>query len=160
MTESSCTNHAADHALVLQRFIAAPPAMLYRAWTDPQWLVKWFAPLPWTVARAELDVRPGGSSLVVMRSPEGEESPNHGVYLDVVPGRRLVLTDAYVKAWEPSNKAFCTISLDFDAAAGGTQYTARVLHWNAADRDAHEAMGFHPGWGQCTDQLAALVAAR
>ena len=56
-------------------------------------------PRPWTVTAAELDVRPGGSSLVVMRSPDGQEFPNRGVYLEVQPGRRLVLTDAYTEAW-------------------------------------------------------------
>jgi uncharacterized protein YndB with AHSA1/START domain len=40
---------------------------------------------------------------------------------------------------------------------GKTKYTARVLHWTVADREAHEKMGFHQGWGQCADQLVALV---
>ena len=56
----------------------------------------WFVPRPWSIARVDNDVRPGGSSLVVMRDPEGNEYPNHGVYLDIVPGRRIVATDAYV----------------------------------------------------------------
>ncbi len=41
---------------------------------------------------------------------------------------------------------------------GKTNYTARVRHWSVADREAREKMGFHQGWGQCADQLAALVA--
>ena len=52
-----------------------------------------FAPLPWTTPRAELDVRPGGANMIVMRNPEGEEFPNHGVYLEVVRNKRLVFTD-------------------------------------------------------------------
>jgi uncharacterized protein YndB with AHSA1/START domain len=70
--------------LVLVRLIDAPPEKVYRAWTDPALLKQWFTPKPWTVASAELDVRPGGANLIVMRSPEGEEFPNRGVYLEVV----------------------------------------------------------------------------
>ena len=44
-----------------------------------------------------------------------------------------------------------------DAGPGKTKYTARARHWTAADREAHEKMGFHEGWGQCLDQLVALV---
>src|SRR5262245_37006873 len=99
---------ASDRELVLTRLIAAPRAKLYRAWTEPALLVQWFAPLPWTTPLAELDVRPGGSSLVVMRGPDGMEFPNRGVFLEVVENERLVFTDAYVRAWEPSEKPFMT----------------------------------------------------
>lgn len=147
-----------DRELVLSRLIHAPRAKVYRAWTEPALLTQWFAPRPWTVPRAELDVRPGGTNLVVMRAPDGNEFPNHGVYLEVIPNERLVLTDAYTAAWEPSSKPFMTVVLTFADESGGTRYTARVLHWTVADREAHEKMGFHEGWGRCTDQLAALVA--
>ena len=147
-----------DRDLMLTRLIAVSPEKLYRCWTEPALLVQWFAPLPWTTARAELDVRPGGASLVVMRSPEGQEMPNPGVFLDVVPNRRLVLTDAFVRAWEPSAKPFMTVELSFAPEGNGTSYTALVHHWTVEDREAHEKMGFHAGWGQCTDQLAALAA--
>ncbi len=148
---------AADRDLVLTRLIDAPPEAVYRAWTDPGLLVKWFAPLPYTTTVAELDVRPGGASLVVMRGPDGTDMPNRGVYLEVVPNRRLVSTDAYTSAWEPSDKPFMTVILTFEPEAGKTRYTARVRHWTLADKEAHEQMGFHQGWGICTDQLEALV---
>lgn len=149
---------SADRELVLTRIIDAPREKLFRAWTDPALLVQWFAPLPWTTPRAELDVRPGGASLVVMRGPDGNEFPNHGVYLEVVPNERLVFTDAYSKAWEPSSKPFMTVVLTFEDEGGKTRYTARVLHWTVADRETHEKMGFHEGWGRCTDQLATVAA--
>jgi len=75
-----------------------------------------------------------------------------------VPAKRLVFTDAYTHAWAPSDKPFMTVVLTFEEAEGKTAYTARVQHWTVADREAHEQMGFHKGWGQATDQLAALVA--
>ena len=148
----------ASRTLTLERRIDAPPQRVWRAWTEPELLKVWFTPRPWTVSRAELDVRPGGSNLVVMCSPEGEEFPNRGVYLDVVPGRRLVMSDAYVSAWEPSEKPFMTATIDFLPDGGGTLYRARVTHWSEADRTSHEKMGFHEGWGAATDQLVALVA--
>ena len=149
---------SSDRELVLTRLIDAPREAVFRAWTDPDLLKRWFAPRPYTTPVAELDVRPGGASLVVMRSPEGREILNRGVYLDVVENERLIFTDAYTQAWEPSPKPFMTVILTFEDEGGRTRYTARVRHWTAADREAHEAMGFHEGWGRCADQLAALVA--
>ena len=113
---------------------------------------------PGEIVVVELDVRPGGANFFVMRSPGGEDMPNRGVYLEVVENERLVFTDAYTKAWEPSEKPFMTVILTFADEGGKTRYTARVLHWTVADRETHEQMGFHKGWGQCADQLTALVA--
>ena len=147
-----------DRELVLTRLIEAPRAKLFRCWTEPELMKQWFVPAPWTLARAEIDLRPGGSSLVVMRDPEGNEYPNPGIYLDVVKDEKLVFTDAYVSAWQPSEKPFMTAIVTFEDEAGKTRYTARALHWTAEDRKTHEEMGFHEGWGQCADQLAALAA--
>ena len=158
MTTHKTTTSTEGRDLVLTRVIDAPREKVYRAWTDPTLLKQWFAPLPWTTPQAELDVRAGGSSLVVMRGPDGGEFPCPGVYLDVVPNERLVFTDAYTKAWEPSEKPFMTVILTFENDGGKTKYTARVKHWTIADREAHEKMGFHQGWAQCTEQLASLVA--
>ena len=147
-----------DRDLVLTRIIDAPPEKVYRAWTEPELLKQWFAPLPYTTSAVEIDVRAGGSSMIVMRSPEGVDMPNPGVYLEVVPNERIVATDAYTSAWEPSAKPFMTLILTFENQDGKTKYTAVARHWTVADREAHEKMGFHVGWGICTDQLAALVA--
>jgi uncharacterized protein YndB with AHSA1/START domain len=152
------TDNIKDRELVLTRLIDAPPAKVYRAWTEPELLKQWFAPLPFTTPVVEIDVRPGGANLFVMRDPQGNEYPNHGVYLEVIPNRKLVFTDAYTHAWQPSEKPFMTGILTFEDEGGKTRYTARVLHWTVADRETHEKMGFHAGWGRCTDQLAALVA--
>jgi len=157
MTFKANAATTSERELVLNRVIHAPREKLFRAWTQPELLKQWFAPLPWTTPHAELDVRPGGSSLVVMRDPDGNEMPSRGVYLEVVENERIVFTDAYTNAWEPSEKPFMTVILTFEDDDGKTRYTARVRHWTVADREAHEKMGFHQGWGQCADQLAALV---
>ena len=149
----------ADRELVLSRFIDAPPDKVYRAWTEPELLKQWFAPAPFTTPVAELDVRPGGASLIVMRSPDGQDMPNRGVFLEAIPGRRLVFTDAFTDDWRPSETPFMTVILTFEAEGSGTRYVATVRHWKVEDRERHEAMGFHQGWGQCADQLEAVAKA-
>jgi uncharacterized protein YndB with AHSA1/START domain len=59
----------------------------------------------------------------------------------------LVIIDAYTKEWKPSEKPFMTVIAKFENEGGKTKCTARVLHWTVADREAHEEMGFHQGWG-------------
>jgi uncharacterized protein YndB with AHSA1/START domain len=149
----------AERELVLTRVLNAAPRNVYRCWTEPELMKQWFAPKPWTTPHAETDVRPGGANLVVMRGPDGNEFPNRGIYLEVVPNEKLVMTDAFVSGWEPSEKPFMTAILTFEETEGGkTRYTARVRHWSTADREAHEKMGFHEGWGLCTTQLETLAA--
>ncbi|MBC7367413.1 MAG: SRPBCC family protein [Undibacterium sp.] len=148
-----------DRELVLTRVLNASRQKIYQCWTDPKLITQWFTPPPFTTPFAETNVRGGGSSLITMRGPDGTDYPNRGVYLEVVPNERLVFTDAYVRAWEPSEKPFMTAILTFeDAGAGKTLYTARVRHWSVADCRAHEKMGFHDGWGVATTQLEALAS--
>lgn len=155
------TGHAektGDRELVLSMTLDAPRDKLWRCWTEPELLVQWFTPKPWSTVRADLDVRPGGSSMVVMRSPDGEEFPNPGVYLEVVPGEKLVMTDAYTSAWEPSGAPFMTAIVTFeDDGEGRTKYVARARHWTAEAREKHEKMGFHDGWTQAARQLEELA---
>lgn len=149
---------ATEHELSITRLIDAPPEKLFRAWTRPDLVAQWFAPRPWRVDAAAMDVRPGGRSRIVMRGPDGTESVAEGVYLEIVPDRRLVLTDAYIEAWRPAAHPFLTILVDFEPERDKTRYTARARHWTADDRMRHEQMGFHEGWATCADQLAELVA--
>ena len=147
-----------DRELVLNRLLKAPREKLFRCWTEPALLTQWFTPPPFQTIAADTDVRAGGASMIVMRGPDGTEYPNAGVYLEVVPNERLVFTDAFTRAWEPSEKPFMTAILTFeDAGNGQTHYSARVRHWSVADREAHEKMGFHAGWGVATTQLEALA---
>lgn len=158
MTQATTALPPHAHDLTLTRLIPATPDKLFRAWTEPELIKQWFVPKPWTIARAENDLRPGGQCLIVMRSPEGQEMPNPGVYLEVMPNRRLVFTDAFTAGWVPSEKPFMTGIISFNPEAGGTRYTAVVRHWTAEAKAQHEQMGFHQGWGVCTDQLAELVS--
>ena len=148
---------ADDRTLVLDRHLDAPRAALWRCWAEPALLTRWFTPAPWSTASAEFDLRPGGASLVVMRSPEGKEFPNRGVYLAVEPGRRLVFTDAFTEAWLPSEKPFFVAEVTFEDEGSGTRYRAVARHWTAEAREEHEKMGFHEGWNAAADQLEALA---
>jgi uncharacterized protein YndB with AHSA1/START domain len=152
------TPSADPRELVITRLIDVPRDKLFRCWTEPALIVQWFTPPPWKTIRAEMDVRPGGSSMVVMQGPDGTEIPNPGIYLEVVKNERLVFTDAYTSAWVPSAKPFFTGILTFEIEDGKTRYTARARHWTEDDAKAHEQMGFYVGWGIATDQLTALAA--
>jgi uncharacterized protein YndB with AHSA1/START domain len=152
------TETVGDRELRLTRLIDAPPAAVWKAWTEPELLKQWFAPLPYTTPEASFDLRPGGSNIIVMQAPDGTRMPNRGTFLEVIPNKKLVFTDAYTGDWTPrEGKPFMTVILTFEEEAGGTRYTARVLHWTAEDRETHEQMGFHQGWAICAEQLAALV---
>ena len=157
MTETAIRTARAGRDLSLTCHIAAAPALLFRAWSEPALLVQWFTPAPWRTASAEVDLRTGGVNTMVMQGPEGESFTHRGVYLEVVTGRRLVFTDAFTSAWQPSDKAFMLATIDFTPEDGGTRYSALVRHWSDEDCDRHEAMGFHAGWAKATEQLAALV---
>jgi uncharacterized protein YndB with AHSA1/START domain len=149
---------AAEHDLVLTRIIDAPREKLFRCWTEPELMKQWFVPRPWTIADVKPDRRTGGESYIVMRDPDGNEYPNSGVYLEVVPNEKIVFTDAYTKGWAPSEKPFFTGIVTFeDAGNGKTKYTAVARHWRAEDKEEHEKMGFHEGWGQTATQLEELA---
>ncbi len=147
-----------ERELVITRHIKASPANVYRCWTEPDLIVQWFCPKPWSIARADVDLRPGGHSRIVMRSPEGEEFPNDGVYLEVVPNRKLVFTDAFTEGWIPAGEPFMVGIVTFDDAGDGTtHYTARARHWTTDATERHKAMGFHEGWSKCAEQLEELA---
>lgn len=152
-------NHPVDpkRDLVLERVVDVPRELVWRAWTRPEDLKKWFAPLPWTTVECEIDLRPGGICRTVMRSPEGQDFPNVGCYLEIVENERLVFTDVLASGYRPSEKPFFTAVITFEPHEKGTKYTAIALHKDEADRKKHEDMGFHSGWGQCLDQLVALA---
>jgi uncharacterized protein YndB with AHSA1/START domain len=154
-----------ERDLVLERVVDVPPQAVWDAWTVPEQLVKWFTPAPWKTVACEIDLRPGGKFTSVMRSPEGEEFPNVGCYLEVVPGRRLVWTDTLEAGWRPAgapgeNCPFrFTAIIEIEPHGGGTRYRATVLHDDSESRRKHEEMGFHDGWGAAWEQLVAMVKA-
>lgn len=152
--------------LVLERTVDVPRELVWRAWTEPEHLKKWFTPVPWTTTECEIDLRPGGMFRTVMRSPEGEEYPGTSCYLEVVENEKLVWTTGLEPGYRPVPQApaardedlvFTAVILLEPHGTGGTKYTAIAMHRNEDDREKHEQLGFHEGWGQALDQLVALA---
>lgn len=144
--------------LVLERVVEVPPELVWKAWTEPEHLKRWFTPLPWTTVECEIDLRPGGIFRTVMRSPEGQDHPNIGCYLEVVPNRRLVWTDALEADFRPSREGAhlpfrFTACIELEPHGKGTKYRATALHRDADARRQHAEMGFEPGWGKALEQL-------
>lgn len=143
--------------LVLERVVDVPRELVWKAWTMPEHVAKWFTPKPWYISDCEIDLRPGGIFRTVMHSPEGEQSINLGCYLEVVPNERLVWTDALLPGYRPSHEPFLTAIITLESQAIGTKYTAMAMHRDEATRQKHEDMGFFDGWGTVLDQLRAYV---
>jgi uncharacterized protein YndB with AHSA1/START domain len=156
MTET-LTDRPDSRELVFDRLLAAPRAAVWRCWTEPDLLKQWFCPAPWRLAETEVDLRPGGAFNTTMRGPVGEEHHSDGIWLEVVPGRRLVFTDAYSAGWQPAAEPFFTGIVSFDDEGAGTRYAARARHWSGEACARHAEMGFHEGWGRAADQLEALA---
>ncbi len=163
MTENSFYSLNPKLDLVLERVVDVPRDLVWQAWTMPEHIKKWFTPAPWTTVDCEIDLRPGGLFRTVMRSPEGQEFPNVGCYLEIVENEKLVWTDALLPGYRPVLKAESGAGMLFTAVIlletheKGTKYTAIAMHKDEADKKNHEEMGFHDGWGKGLDQLVALV---
>ncbi len=149
------------------RIVDVPRSLVCRAWTEPELLKPWFCPLPWITIDCEIDLRPGGIFRTTMQSPEGQEFPNSGCYLEIIPQTKLVWTNALLPGFRPSLPAatcgsddanfMFTAMIELADHAGGTRYSATVIHADEAGCKKHAEMGFEGGWGKALDQLVALV---
>ncbi|HEY7987390.1 MAG TPA: SRPBCC family protein [Methylophilaceae bacterium] len=154
--------------LVFERIVDVPPDLVWTAWTTPEHLLKWFCPLPWKTVECELDLKPGGMFRTVMQSPEGQNFPNLGCYLEVVENERLTWTNALEPGFRPvtqpaqlpgleCSEFHFTATVILEKHGSGTKYTAIAKHSKNADKTAHEKLGFEQGWGAALDQLVAMV---
>lgn len=151
--------------LVLERVVDVAPELVWAAWTRPEHIVHWFTPAPWKTIDCEIDLRPGGRFYTVMQSPEGQDFPNVGCFLEIVENRKLVWTNALEQGFRPSKGAapgskecaeiIFTAVITLAPHGKGTKYTALAIHREEDGRMQHEEMGFHHGWGAALDQLVA-----
>lgn len=100
----------------------APRAVIWQCWTQPQHLKEFFVPKPHFVDSCDIDLRVGGRFNTVM-NVEGNSMSNEGVFLEIVPEKKLVFTDAYQEGWKPAADPFMTAIIDLADTDGGTFYT-------------------------------------
>ena len=142
-----------DTDLSFTRTLAAPRQLIWECWTRPEHIPHFFIPAPHKITTVDIDLRVGGR-FVTTFDVGGTEMQNHGVYLEIVPGEKLVFTDTYTEGWKPAPEPFMTaILLLSDADGGGTTYTAIARHRTPEARKSHEDMGFFEGWGTVATQL-------
>lgn len=139
--------------LVLDRLIDVPRELVWKCWTIPEHVSKWFTPKPWYISDCEIDLRPGGIFRTVMNGPDGEQSINYGCFLDIVPNERLIWTDALRPGYRPAESPFLTAVLLLKDEGPKTRYTAAAIHRDEDTRNRHEEMGFYDGWGTVLDQM-------
>ena len=148
--------------LVLERTLDAPIDLVWMAYTDPEHLKQWFAPKPYQITECELDLTPGGIFRIRMVGPDGFDTGHGtpGCVLEVEDQRKLTWTSALGPGYRPNEMGegcesfpFTAIVTFEDAGNGKTAYRAVAIHKDIADKEAHEKMGFHDGWGTVASQL-------
>jgi uncharacterized protein YndB with AHSA1/START domain len=146
--------------VVLERFIDAPKHLVWAALTKPEHLKEWYMPKTWgRVARAEMDVRPGGIFSIDIAGPDGKDFPNVGCFLDVIPMERLVWTSMLFPGYRPAvfDDIPITAIVTMETVGSGTRYVFTALHRDEADFDKNKASGWQQGTEIALDQFVAHV---
>jgi len=154
---TSSTKPNEDHELGLTRLFDAPRELVFKVWTDPKHVARWWGPHRFTNPVCELDLRPGGAILIHMRSPDGIVYPMTGVFQEVVPPERLVFTSAALDS--DGNPMFEVLTTVTFAEEGGK--TKQILRARVIKKTAQAApylAGMEQGWTQSLERLAAFVS--
>jgi len=139
-----------ESVLTLSRVFSAPPGRVFRAWTEPELLKKWFGPETLTVPEAEVDLRVGGAWRIAMQDPEGKVYRVSGTYREIEPPRRLAFTWRFEH--DPGEPTLVVI--DFNAHGDGTELVMTHERFpNIEERDHHAQ-----GWVSTFNDLARFLA--
>ena len=164
MAKSPSRADKADGEITITREFPAPRALVWKAWTDPDLLRRWYGPKDFTAPSLKIDLREGGSYLYCMRSPEGQDYWSTGRFLELVEPERIVCTDSFADSagnvvpashygMEGDMPLELRVELDFKEARGKTRFTLRHFGIPAGrDRDLAEQ-----GWNESLDKLAAVL---
>ena len=153
------TSYATDHEIVITRVFDAPRALVFRAWTEPEHVERWWGPPGFNSSDCQIDLRAGGVFRLRMHGPDGFVCPCTAICREVVIPERIV----YVGAPDAGHacgggippRAIVTVTFsEFD---GKTTLTIHTQIESAADRDAVIEAGFDPGWVQTLDRLAEYL---
>lgn len=139
--------------LSFTRTLSVPRSLVWECWTSPKHIPHFFVPRPHKVTACDIDLKVGGRFNTTFEV-DGALMDNHGVFLELIPGEKLVFTDTYTEGWKPAPDPFMTAILILgEGPGGGTTYTAIARHRSAEKAEAHKTMGFYDGWGTVVDQL-------
>jgi len=145
---------------VIERFIDAPPRLVWEALTKPEHLKEWYMPKAWgRVARAEMDARPGGIFRIDIAVGDGREVPNLGCVLDAVPMQRLVWTSMLFPGYRPAvfDDVPITAIMTLEREGTGTRYVFTALHRDEADFEKDKESGWEEGTKIAIDQFVEHV---
>jgi uncharacterized protein YndB with AHSA1/START domain len=139
--------------LVVTRVLDAPRSLVFKLWTRPEHLARWWGPRGFTLLSSETDVRPGGAWVRCMRAPEGTRHIKRGVYREIAPPERLVFT--YVnEAADGRLGPETVVTVTFEELDGKTRLTLHQTGFESVGaRDAHEG-----GWTSCLERFAEYIA--
>ena len=147
---------------VIERFIDAPARLVWEALTKPEHLKEWYMPKAWgRVSRAELDLRPGGVISIDIAGPDGQDFPNLGCILEVVPMERLVWTSMLFPGYRPAvfDDIPITAIMTMESVGAGTRYVFTALHRDEADFENNRTSGWKQGTEIAVDQFVDHVIA-
>lgn len=142
-----------DTQIFITREFDAGRHLVYRAWTTPELIKRWWSGERGEVTSVEVDLQVGGKWRYVMVAHGGFEVAFHGEYIEIVPNERIVSTEVYEGA--PGAVAVNTLTLT--ETAGRTTMTLLVQHENQADRDAHINSGMEVGMQEAMDKLEQVA---
>jgi uncharacterized protein YndB with AHSA1/START domain len=149
---------AAYRDLVLTRIFDAPRELVFKAWTEPERLRRWWGPKGFTNPVCEVDVRPGGAMRIHMRGPDGVVYPMTGVFHEIIEPERLVFSSSALdKNGNPLFEVLTTVT--FSEHGGKTKLTLHASVEKATAEGAPHLAGMEQGWNQTLDRLAQEVSA-
>ncbi|HXN46851.1 MAG TPA: SRPBCC domain-containing protein [Bryobacteraceae bacterium] len=155
---NSAAANFAEREIEITRVFDAPRELVFKAWTDPKHLAKWWGPHRFTIPVCEVDARPGGAIRIHMRGPDGSIYPMRGVFQEFVPPERLVFTNIAVdNDGNPMIDGLTTVV--FEEQAGKTKLTMRTRGVAVQAYAAAYLGGMEAGWTQMLEKLAAELAA-
>ena len=144
--------------LRMERLIDAPVALVFQCWTQREHMMRWWGPAGFTNPVCEMDVRVGGTWRIVMRAPEGTEYPCQGEYLEIVPNRRLMMTNNATDA--AGNIVLEGLTTVMFADEGGkTRITVATSATARVDYAVKYLLGMEMGWTQSLERLASEATA-
>ena len=145
-----------ERELTITRVLAAPRELVFKAWTDPAHLARWWGPKGFTNPVCEVDARVGGALRVVMRSPDGSEYPMKGEFREVVAPARLVFTNIAIDQ-DGSHMLEGLTTVTFAAQGDKTLMTLHTRAVGVIALSAQMLDGMEEGWTESIDKLEAHV---